>query len=176
MVCCAAMGRLASPARAQAGEAAGSPLEAINNYLEISDHLATSGQVAYDQITAIKDAGFEVVVNLAPASDDANGLEGYLVVEQGLSYIQIPVSWQAPSQRDLQLFFDVMKASADRKVYVHCFANMRASAFVYLYRTLHQKVSEAEARADLEKIWKPEELTQWAAFIETAREAHDAGM
>lgn len=176
LICCALLVAAilgdAAPARAQDGDVE-AQLEEITNYVRISDHLSTSGQIAYDQIAAIKAAGFEVVVNLAPARDDANGLEGYLVVEQGMSYVHIPVSWQEPSQRDLHLFFDVMEANRDRKVYVHCFANMRVSAFVYLYRTLKGDISEAQARADLEKIWKPESQEQWAAFIETARAGHE---
>ena len=175
LACCALIAAaliLTPPAWAQAGDA-DDPLEDITNYVKISDHLATSGQIAYDQIAAIKEAGFDVVVNLAPARDDVNGLEGYLVVEQGMSYVHIPVSWQQPAQRDLHLFFDVMKANHDRKVFVHCFANMRVSAFVYLYRTLHEGITEEQARADLEKIWKPEDLEQWAAFIETARTEYE---
>ncbi len=176
LTCCAlivaAALSLAPQAWAQAGDAE-AHLEDITNYVKISNHLSTSGQIAYDQIEAIKEAGFEVVINLAPARDDVNGLEGYLVVEQGMSYVHIPVSWQQPSQRDLQLFFDMMKANHDRKVYVHCFANMRVSAFVYLYRTLKEDITEEQARADLEKIWKPEDLEQWAAFIETARAEHE---
>ena len=159
---------MVATAMAQAGDT-DDPLEAITNYVKISDDLSTAGQIAYDQIEALKEAGFEVVINLAPARDDANGMEGFLVVEQGMSYIHIPVSWQAPSQRDLQLFFDVMEANKDRKVFVHCFANMRVSAFVYLYRTLKEGITHEQARADLEKIWKPEELAQWGAFIETAQ-------
>ena len=169
LICLAAL--TARSAQAQAADAE-DPLAAITNYVKISDHLSTSGQIAYDQIEAIKEAGFEVVINLAPARDDANGLEGFLVVEQGMSYVHIPVSWQEPSQRDLQLFFDVMKANHDRKVFVHCFANMRVSAFVYLYRTLHQNITPEQARIDLEKIWKPEALKQWDAFIKTAQMDH----
>ncbi|MEZ4700490.1 MAG: protein tyrosine phosphatase family protein [Rhodothermales bacterium] len=149
-----------------------SRLETIIGYTRISDDLASSGQIAYDQIPLLKEAGFDVVVNLAPAADSRNGLEGFLVTELGLSYVQIPVSWEAPSQRDLQFFFDVMKANSDRKVFVHCFANMRASAFVYLYRTLHDGISEEQARKDLARIWDPTELKQWAAFIETAQHEH----
>jgi protein tyrosine phosphatase (PTP) superfamily phosphohydrolase (DUF442 family) len=144
-------------------------LEEINAFLHISDDLATSGQIAYDQIELIKEAGFEVVINLAVADEARNGLEGFLVTQQGLSYIHIPVSWQNPSQRDLQFFFDIMEANRGRKVYVHCFANMRVSAFVYLYRTLHEGVSEEEALADLKESWDPMETEQWAKFIETAR-------
>ncbi len=141
-------------------------------YLRRSDQLGTAGQITYDEVAAVKAAGYDVVVNLAPADEERNALEGFHVTQEGMTYIQIPVSWQEPSQRDLQLFFDVMKANQDRKVYVHCFANMRASAFVYLYRTLKEDISEEQARADMAKIWKPEELDQWAHFIETAREKH----
>lgn len=147
-------------------------LEDIQAYVEISDDLSTSGQIGYDQIDMLKDAGFEVVINLAVADVARNGLEGFMVTQAGMSYIHIPVSWKNPSQRDLKLFFDVMEANKDRKIYVHCFANMRVSAFVYLYRTLHLDVSEEEAKEDLAKIWDPYSLDQWANFIDTAQKNH----
>lgn len=140
-------------------------------YLRISEYLGTAGQITYDEIEAVKKAGFDIVVNLAPADEERNQLEGYLVTKQGMAYVQIPVSWEEPSQRDLQLFFDVMKANEDRQVFVHCFANMRVSAFVYLYRTLLLGEPEDRARADLAKIWDPAIQPQWAAFIEEARKA-----
>ena len=86
-------------------------------------------------------AGFDVVVNLAPARWERNFEEGFRVTQAGMTYIQIPVDWQDPSLRDLELFFDVMEANEDRNVYVHCFANMRVSVFVYLYRTLRKGMS-----------------------------------
>ena len=140
-------------------------------YLRISERVGTAGQITYDEIEAVKKAGFDIVINLAPADEERNQLEGYLVTEQGMAYVQIPVSWEEPSQRDLQLFFDVMKANKDRNVFVHCFANMRVSAFVYLYRTLLLGEAENVARADLAKIWDPATQPQWAAFIEEARKA-----
>jgi protein tyrosine phosphatase (PTP) superfamily phosphohydrolase (DUF442 family) len=150
------------------GFGAGSQLDGVKAYLRISDQLATSGQVEYREIPAIKEAGFDVVVNLAPARKERNGEEGFLVTEQGMTYIQIPVDWENPSLRDLDLFFDVMKANQDRKVYVHCFANMRVSVFVYLYRTLELGIPKDQARADLAKIWDPASEAQWSQFIEKA--------
>ena len=140
-------------------------------YLRISERVGTAGQITYDEIEAVKKAGFDIVINLVPADEERNQLEGYLVTEQGMAYVQIPVSWEEPSQRDLQLFFDVMKANKDRNVFVHCFANMRVSAFVYLYRTLLLGEAENVARADLAKIWDPATQPQWVAFIEEARKA-----
>ena len=153
-------------------EAQGERVEDIRAYLEISDRLSTGGQVTYEQIPALADAGVEVVVNLAIADDDRNGREGFLVVEQGMTYIHIPVDFGAPSQEHLQQFFEVMDANRERKVFVHCFANMRVSAFTYLYRTLQLSESDAAARADMVKIWDPftnERFPQWRTFIEAAR-------
>lgn len=150
-------------------------LEDIRAYLRINDQLATSGQITYDEIALLKEAGFEVVINLAPADEERNGSEGFLVTQAGMTYIQIPVSWKNPAPRDLQLFFDVMEANKDRKVYVHCFANMRVSAFVYLYRTLALGESEMVARADMEKIWDPNSQEQWSSFIKQIKASHESG-
>jgi protein tyrosine phosphatase (PTP) superfamily phosphohydrolase (DUF442 family) len=144
-------------------------LENIRAFLQITERLATSGQIDYDQIETIRDAGYEVVVNLAPARKERNGEEGFRITEEGMTYVQIPVSWEEPSLRDLRLFFDVLEANQDRKVYVHCFANMRVSVFVYLYRTLRLGESDEKARVDLAKIWDPASEKQWESFIEDAR-------
>ncbi len=167
---------ITSPVHAQV--TAEEDLATIRNFVQISDDLATSGQVAYDQIASIKSAGYEVVVNLAPASVTMNELEGFLVAEQGMTYVQIPVSWSEPSLRDLKQFFSVMKANEDRKVFVHCFANMRASAFTYLYRTLVAGDPEDAALADMNAVWDPDDVEQWAELIATAKErasARDGG-
>ncbi len=144
-------------------------LEDVRAYLKISEDLSTSGQVEYKHIESIKKAGFDMVINLAPADKVRNAMEGFLVTEQGMTYVQIPVSWENPALRDLDLFFDLMEANKDRKVYVHCFANMRVSVFVYLYRTLQLGVSEEEARMDRAKIWDPSTEAQWEKFIEQAQ-------
>jgi len=147
-------------------------LSHIRAFLEIDDRLATSGQIAYDDIASLKAAGYELVINLATADKDRNGEEGFRVVEQGMAYVHIPVSWEAPAQRDLALFFDILAQNRDRKVFVHCFANMRVSTFVYLYRTLKEGVSEEEARTDLVAIWDPASLEQWKTFVDQARTHH----
>ncbi len=144
-------------------------LSKVHNHVEISDRLTTSGQIRNEHLKSIQEAGFDVLVNLAPADAQRNGQEGFLAVEQGLTYVQIPVDWRNPSQRDLDLFFALLDANQDRKVYVHCFANMRVSVFVYLYRTLRQGVDEESAWKDVLKVWDPNHQEQWKRFIEAAK-------
>ena len=161
---------LAIPAAAAAQE---QDLSGVYNFVEISDRLSTSGQISLGDIEAVDAAGFDVVVNLAPARWERNFEEGFRVTQAGMTYIQIPVDWQDPSLRDLELFFDVMEANEDRNVYVHCFANMRVSVFVYLYRTLRKGMSEEEAWKDVLKVWDPHHnasTPQWPRFIAAAQE------
>ena len=154
---------------AAGGTPADSALDGIHNYVAISDQLATSGQMTYDQIEDVANAGFDLVINLAPARQDRNEREGFLVAEHGITYVNIPVDWQEPLLRDLETFFAVMDASRDRKVLVHCFANMRASAFTYLYRTLVLDEDESAARRDMEVVWDPASQVQWGQFVELAK-------
>ena len=164
---------LSLPASLEAQNGSGpEPLETIRNWQHVDERLSSSGQIAYDQIPLLAEQGYEVVVNLAIADEERNAREGFYVAQSGLTYVHIPVDWQEPTMADVELFFDVMEANEDRKVYVHCFANMRASAFVYMYRTLVQGVPEAEARATMNEVWDPNELEQWGGLIRRAQEAH----
>ena len=57
-----------------------------------------------------------------------------------------------------------MKTNAEKKVFVHCAANKRVSAFIYLYRRSQKDVDKEVAKKDLEKIWIPNET--WQQFIQ----------
>ncbi|MCV3217545.1 protein tyrosine phosphatase family protein [Plectonema radiosum NIES-515] len=137
----------------------------IYNFLKISDTVATSGQPNSEQFSAIKKAGYQVIVNLAlPESPNALKDEKQIVESQGMQYVHIPVVWEKPTLENVTEFFRVMEANADKQVFVHCAANMRVSAFIYLYRRLHQGISDEDAKKDLQKIWIPNEI--WQNFIE----------
>lgn len=140
-------------------------IEDIYNYIKISDFLATSGQPTIQEFPAIQQAGYQIVVNLAlPESTNALPEEKQIVESQGMQYIHIPVVWEKPTIENLNDFFSVMEANTDKKVFVHCIANKRVSAFIYLYYRLHKQMSEEDAKKELYKIWVPNEI--WQSFIE----------
>ena len=140
-------------------------LEAVRAFLSLNDQIGTAGQPTAEQFAAIQAAGYETVMNLA-LSTSTNALpnEAEIVTQQGMQYIHIPVSWENPQVEDALHFFEVMKANQDKKVFVHCAANMRVSAFMFLYRTLCQKMATEKALQDLHRIWVPDQ--QWQAFID----------
>ncbi|GAP97931.1 protein tyrosine phosphatase family protein [Leptolyngbya sp. NIES-2104] len=141
-------------------------MESIQNFIQIHDRLATAGQPMIEQFKAIRDAGYTVVINLAvPSSEGAIANEREIVESLGMQYFHIPVIWDNPTIDDFNQFADVMQTHADQSIFVHCAKNMRVSAFVYLYRRSHEKISEEAARADLNRIWQPNPI--WRLFMET---------
>jgi protein tyrosine phosphatase (PTP) superfamily phosphohydrolase (DUF442 family) len=137
----------------------------IVNFLAISDSLGTAGQPLPAQFPDIRQAGYQVVINLAmPDSTNALPHERELVVEQGMDYVHIPVVWEAPTMHDLDRFFEIMERYRDRKIFVHCALNMRVSAFVLLYRVIRLGVSLPEAGRALLTLWTPNAI--WQSFID----------
>jgi uncharacterized protein (TIGR01244 family) len=141
------------------------------NHVAVDERLHTSGQPDAAALASLASLGFELVVNLAPPSNrGAVPEEGKLVAEDGPTYVNIPVSWQQPTYEDFALFSAVMNAARDRKVLVHCQVNMRASAFTFLYRVVHEQVPPEEALEALRAVWLPRD--QWADFVASVLERH----
>jgi protein tyrosine phosphatase (PTP) superfamily phosphohydrolase (DUF442 family) len=133
------------------------------NYVVATERLHTAGQPTAAALATLGEQGFELVVNLAPPNNQgAVPEEGKLVAEDGPAYVNIPVNWQKPTYEDFELFSAVMNGARDRKVLVHCQLNMRASAFTFLYRVVHEHVPPQEALQALQAVWIPRD--QWAEF------------
>jgi protein tyrosine phosphatase (PTP) superfamily phosphohydrolase (DUF442 family) len=142
-----------------------SSLQAIKNYRYVDAGLSTSGQPSADQLRAIAQAGFTVVINLALHDDPRYSLvdEPGTVRALGMDYVHIPVQFDAPTQNDLIAFFDAMKVHAERKLWLHCAANIRVSAFLGLYRIIVLGWEREKAFELMHGLWEPNET--WASFI-----------
>lgn len=139
-------------------------LNTIYNFLSLSAKLATSGQPLEEELEYISKAGFEVVINLALSDADYSlADEEGSVTKLGMEYIHIPVIWQSPTSDDLDKFFDVMEKYKNKKLFVHCAANMRVSSFVALYRVIKEGWDYSDAINDVYKIWNPNDI--WSDFI-----------
>jgi protein tyrosine phosphatase (PTP) superfamily phosphohydrolase (DUF442 family) len=143
----------------------GNKLDNIYHYLKLSESVATSGQPTEEQFSEIKEAGYQVVVNLAlPTSVNAIPEESAIVENLGMQYIHIPVVWENPTIENFQDFTNAMESNGDRSVFVHCAANMRVSAFMYLYNRIFKHLSYEQAEENLHQIWTPNQT--WQEFIE----------
>ena len=138
--------------------------ESIYNWRRLDDRITTSGQPTEDQLAEIRALGVRHVVNLGLHSHEkALPDEGASISNLGMTYTHIPVDFQNPTENDFAQFCSVMEDLRDEAVHVHCIANSRVSAFFYRYRRDLLGVDEAQARADMEQIWRPEGV--WATFI-----------
>ena len=146
-------------------------LDEIDNFIRVDDRLGTSGQPLASQFQSIGDAGYETLINLAmPDSKGAVPNEGEIVTSLGMTYVHIPVAWDAPKVSDWKQFADLLNAS-ERKTHAHCVVNMRVSAFTFLYRIIHQDVDPAEAKELMSRIWSPNGI--WEEFVDEILREHD---
>lgn len=137
----------------------------ILNFVRASDEIGTGGQPTLAQIRPLADEGYRLVINLATAdSEDSLPDEGAHVVRCGMDYVHLPVVWRDPTPERFRRFSDVMNLYQDAAVFVHCVLNMRASAFVFLYRVIERGVPIAVAEPKMTAVWQPDRT--WSHFIE----------
>jgi protein tyrosine phosphatase (PTP) superfamily phosphohydrolase (DUF442 family) len=133
--------------------------------------LWSSGQLSAADIGTLPALDIAVVINLAPPnSSNALAGEAELVSALGLAYVQIPVDWQQPKAEQFKQFVGVMQTFAGQKIWLHCAKNMRASAFIYLYRKLIMLEPETTACVPMQSIWSPN--AAWLEFIHEVSGAH----
>ena len=153
------------------GAAAELPPDFAPNPVQISPRLSTAGQPSAESLRGLADAGYEAVVYLAPPTvPDAVPDAALIVGSQGLVYVNIPIDFADPTERDVDRFFDVMNALGDRRVLVHCQINMRASVLVFLYRAAVLGEDPALAYAAVERVWVPN--GPWRRLISTQLQRH----
>ena len=153
--------KLISPAFLQSGNS-----KKIFNYYKVPDLFETSGQPNNKQLLSIANDGFEAVINLAPNTI----IEGRIINEEDIlrsnnvDYIHIPVDFNNPLDEDFNKFITALEQNKHKKIWVHCAANMRVSAFVFKYRRDVLSLSPKNIEEDLKAIWIPNKT--WSSFLE----------
>lgn len=145
-------------------EAPNPALEQIINYRQYTPSFASAGQPTLEQFQTLKDAGFERVVYIA-FTNNPNALpdEDQVVKGLGMEYMHVPVDFNNPLPGEFYAFADAMRREPDKKTLLHCQVNARATAFSFLYRVIYEDVPVAEAKADMNTVWQPNEV--WRDFI-----------
>jgi len=108
----------------------------ILNYIKINNQISTAGQPTKEEFKQIAKEGFEVVINLAMHNKGALKKEDKIVSKNGMMYIHLPITWKAPELDRLELFLKLLEIleKENRKVFVHCIMNYRASVFMHIYK------------------------------------------
>jgi protein tyrosine phosphatase (PTP) superfamily phosphohydrolase (DUF442 family) len=143
----------------------------ILNQYQVTENIASSGQPDEAQIEQIASEDYFAVINLA-MPDHKNSLanEGSIVTSLGMTYIHIPVPFEAPNEDHLVTFSGCMDALEIKKVWVHCIVNARVSAFLFRYLQKNRGWSAHESATPILKQWLPEMDVVWKDFISLAPE------
>ncbi len=139
----------------------------IKNLLFVSSRLSCAGQPDETQLAEIAAQGFEVVINLG-LKDGKYALpdEAASIGRLGLEYHHIPVLFDSPQISELESFIGVMNRESSKKVFVHCAANYRATAFTGLYLFSISELDRVQLQSFVEQIWHPDPV--WQEFIDAA--------
>lgn len=129
--------------------------------------LATSGQPQEQHFALMAAEGYEAVINLALHNDPRYSLadEAASVAAARLEYVHIPVQFGNPTARDFAAFGAAMDRLQSRKLWVHCAANMRVTAFVGIYRARHLRWKKDAAFELMRSVWEPDAV--WSEFIKS---------
>ena len=138
----------------------------VINFFQITDTIGTGGQPSVSQLYDIAQNGYDVVINLATHnSENAIENEGSIVASLGMTYIHIPVPFEAPTPEHLRKFFGFMNGLSEEKIFVHCAVNARVSAFVFKYLTMEKKMQAEEETTPLLAQWLPQMNLIWKNFL-----------
>ncbi len=142
----------------------GDTLDAILNYRQYTPLFSSAGQPSREQFPLLKEQGYERVIYIAFNNGrTAIPDEDQIVKDLGMDYLHIPVDFNNPTVRDFNAFADAMQREPNSKTILHCQVNARATAFSLLYRVVYQGVPLAQAKADMNTVWQPNEV--WRDFI-----------
>jgi uncharacterized protein (TIGR01244 family) len=126
----------------------------ILNFIQIDAATALGGQPTAAQFADARDAGYDLVINLAP-----DGLQtslpdqAQLLASLGIDYAHIPVAWADPRREQLADFIALMEEAKGRRMLIHCQANFRVTAFYALYAMARLGWSRARAQALIDRVW-----------------------
>jgi protein tyrosine phosphatase (PTP) superfamily phosphohydrolase (DUF442 family) len=127
------------------------------NRVDITPRLVTSGQPSAEALGSLAAQGFEAVIYLAPPTvSDAVRDEALIVGKQGLVFVNIPIKFDSPTEKDFEAITSVLSALSTRKVLVHCQINLRASSMVFLHRVISRKEDPRVAYEAVAKVWSPD--------------------
>ena len=136
------------------------------NQIQFPNNIMTSGQPSLEEYLEICQKGYCAIINLATSqSQQFNSKADHTVIEKGVAYIHIPVSWQLPTLANYRCFEQILQLFDGELVWVHCAINFRVTAFMYIYCVTKLQMPVTEAQQLIERVWRPE--PHWQKFIDS---------
>ena len=79
------------------------------------------------------------------------------------TYLPLPKQVKIGTSKIHGMGVFALEENRGKKIWIHCAANMRVSAFVYKYRRDILKLKDDEVIKDMKLIWSPNHV--WSSFL-----------
>ena len=124
----------------------------IRNFLRVSTDVCTGGQPRPEHFAALKADGVKTVLSLRTPGEYRVAEEEAAVKAAGLSFINIPVVYAAPTAESVDEFLRVTDDVSNRPIFIHCTAAIRVGGFWLIRRVLRDNWTWDAALAEARKI------------------------
>ncbi|HEX3248404.1 MAG TPA: heavy metal-binding domain-containing protein [Pyrinomonadaceae bacterium] len=130
-----------------------SELTGIPHFLKLNDQVWTGGQPWLEHFPKLKEAGIKVVINLRQHAEWNGDREAAKVKELGMSYFNIPVSFNEPDELDADDFLKLTDEQLKNgPVFIHCAVGSRVGAFWMIRRVLRDNWEFDKALEEANRI------------------------
>ena len=126
--------------------------DAIFTFTRASQQFCTGGQPTMEQLESLKREGIKTIINLRPAVEHQGEKEEAKAKELGFRYINIPVVYLAPKDENVDAFLKAMDEVKGERVFIHCTAAVRVSAFWMIRRVLRDGLTFEQALEEANKM------------------------
>jgi protein tyrosine phosphatase (PTP) superfamily phosphohydrolase (DUF442 family) len=142
------------------------PFHKVYNHVQVDERISTSGVISGETIEQMAREGYGALINLLPDTHQhALSREAELAGQHALAYHHIPVDFAAPTSASYSAFEQALDGVAqNQRVYVHCAANMRVSAFLAIYGTKRFGWTSERAEQLIAEVWQPNDI--WRKFLD----------
>jgi uncharacterized protein (TIGR01244 family) len=124
----------------------------IRNFLQVTPEFCTAGQPRPEHFAYLKHKGVKTVLNLRTPGEHRADEEQAEVERLGMTYINIPVVYRAPTDSQVDEFLKITDDPANRPMLIHCTAAIRAGAFWMIRRIVRDGMSYDDALAEARKV------------------------
>jgi protein tyrosine phosphatase (PTP) superfamily phosphohydrolase (DUF442 family) len=124
----------------------------IRNFLRVSTDFCTGGQPRPEHFVALKADGVKTVLSLRTPEEYRGDEEAQAVKAAGMTFINIPVVYSAPTKASVDQFLRITDDVTNRPIFIHCTAAIRVGAFWLIRRVLRDNWTWDAALAEAHKI------------------------
>ena len=148
-------------------------IDGLRNAAKVNDFLYRGSQPEEDGVTALKEIGVSLIVNLRKERQGLANAERRRAEALGMRVVNIRASgWSPPKDEEITQFFDVLQKRPRERVYVHCWlGDDRTGVFIATYRMAFEKWPADKALQEMryfrfKSFWHPAMISYVRGFQE----------